>query len=130
MNRRDILIIATFLLFAGVWGAVKLVAGFGDARDAEAVAEISVAGKIVDILPMSGEERDVSIVGALGPLTVRVGSGTAYVAASSCPSQDCVRAGKITSRGQCVACLPNRALIRVKGGATANANSEVDAIAE
>ena len=38
------------------------------------------------------------------------------VAASDCPTQDCVRTGTITRSGQSVVCLPARFILRLEGG--------------
>ena len=41
------------------------------------------------------------------------------VAASDCPTQDCVHTGTITRGGQSIVCLPARIVIRLEGGAPA-----------
>ena len=38
------------------------------------------------------------------------------VAASDCPTQDCVHTGIITRSGQSIVCLPARIIIRLEGG--------------
>lgn len=38
------------------------------------------------------------------------------VAASDCPTQDCVHTGMITRSGQSIVCLPARIIIRLEGG--------------
>lgn len=48
------------------------------------------------------------------------------VAASDCPTQDCVHTGIITRSGQSIVCLPARIIIRLEGG-TAEDGS-VDAV--
>ena len=38
------------------------------------------------------------------------------VAASDCPTQDCVHTGTITRSGQSIVCLPARIIVRLEGG--------------
>lgn len=38
------------------------------------------------------------------------------VAASDCPTQDCVHTGMITRSGQSIVCLPARIIVRLEGG--------------
>lgn len=46
------------------------------------------------------------------------GKSGLFVAASDCPTQDCVRTGLITRSGQSIVCLPARIVIRLEGGGT------------
>ena len=48
------------------------------------------------------------------------------VAASDCPTQDCVHTGMITRSGQSIVCLPARIIIRLEGGAAEDGG--VDAV--
>ena len=41
----------------------------------------------------------------------------ARVAASDCPTQDCVHTGVVTCGGQSIVCLPARIVVRMEGGA-------------
>jgi len=52
--------------------------------------------------------------------TVVIRDGKACIAQSSCPGEDCVHSGWISSPGRSVVCLPNRVEIRITG------SSEVD----
>lgn len=44
------------------------------------------------------------------------GKSGLFVAASDCPTQDCVRTGLITRSGQSIVCLPARIIVRLEGG--------------
>lgn len=54
------------------------------------------------------------------------GASGLRVAASDCPTQDCVHTGIITRSGQSIVCLPARIIIRLEGG-TADPDA-VDAV--
>lgn len=58
---------------------------------------IDYEGPVLDAIPPSGE------------------SGLC-VAASNCPTQDCVHTGIIARSGQSIVCLPARIIIRLEGG--------------
>lgn len=45
------------------------------------------------------------------------GEGGVRVSWADCPTQDCVRTGRITRGGQSIVCLPARIIVRLEGGA-------------
>jgi hypothetical protein len=61
-----------------------------------------------------GERFEVS--GPLGITMVELRNGEARVLSSPCVNQTCVAAGAIHSRGQWIACLPNRVFLNIEGG--------------
>jgi hypothetical protein len=68
------------------------------------------------VFPLGAEET-LAVPGPLGDTVVELRDGEVRVLSSPCANQTCVTAGRIHSRGQWVACLPNRVLLRVEGGA-------------
>jgi hypothetical protein len=74
------------------------------------------------VFPPSAEET-LRVPGPLGETVVELRGGRARVLSSPCTNQTCVAAGAIHSRGQWIACLPNRVLVSVSGEA------EIDAAA-
>ena len=78
------------------------------------------------VVSVDGEEIDrVSLERAAGErtdrageytLTVEYAAGGVRVAASDCPTQDCVHTGTITRSGQSIVCLPARLIVRLEGG--------------
>ena len=64
-----------------------------------------------------GAEETMAVPGPLGDTVVELRNWEARVLSSPCTNQTCVTAWTIHSRGQWVACLPNRVLLRVEGGA-------------
>jgi hypothetical protein len=68
------------------------------------------------VFPLEAKEI-LTVPGPLGDTVVELRNGEARVLSSPCANQTCVAAGRIHSRGQWIACLPNRVLLRVEGGA-------------
>lgn len=95
-------------------------------------AVVSVDGEEVDrFSPEDLLERPRTYTGNGYTLTVALGAGYEgpvlnsmppsgesglCVAASDCPTQDCVHTGIITRSGQSIVCLPARIIIRLEGG--------------
>jgi len=70
------------------------------------------------------EDREIRIEGPLGGTMVRIESGSARIEDSPCPTKTCVASGALSRAGQWAACLPNKVLLRIEGGA---ADDGVDA---
>jgi hypothetical protein len=68
------------------------------------------------VFPRSAGET-LSVPGPLGETVVELKNGRVRVLSSPCTNQFCVAAGAIHSRGQWIACLPNRVLVSVSGEA-------------
>lgn len=62
-----------------------------------------------------GEIRDIEVHTDYGCVTVRIGKGYAEIIKSDCPSQSCVKTGRIEHSGQSVICLPMRVSVRILG---------------
>ena len=41
-------------------------------------------------------------------------SGTVYMSSADCKNQICVKTGKISKRGECIVCLPNRIILEIE----------------
>lgn len=68
------------------------------------------------IYPLEGT-RTLTVSGPLGDTIVEIGDGTVRVVSSPCPEQTCVRAGRLSTAGQWVACLPNKVFVTLEGRA-------------
>ncbi|MDR2746089.1 MAG: NusG domain II-containing protein [Treponema sp.] len=67
----------------------------------------------------------VKVAGPLGDTVVELRGMRARVISSPCANQTCVAAGTIHRRGQWIACLPNKVMVRVE--AEAGGGQELDA---
>jgi len=68
------------------------------------------------------EDATLSFSGPIGETVGSVREGEVRVASSPCEEQSCVASGAMSRAGQWTACLPNKVMVRVTGGA-----SETDA---
>ena len=46
--------------------------------------------------------------------TAVIKDGKVYMSEADCKNQICVKTGKISKRGECIVCLPNRVIIEIK----------------
>ncbi len=58
---------------------------------------------------------------AQGHITLVIEKDGVYVEYADCPTQDCVRTGKITRAGESIVCLPNRVVVTLEGKAAFDA---------
>ena len=74
-----------------------------------------------------GEERELSIQGYEGPMTIKIHNSHVSVSSSSCRKQICVRYGPASKPFQQVVCAPNHVLIEIRS--PKKAEEKIDAIA-
>jgi hypothetical protein len=79
----------------------------------EAFNSVSGVGQETWIYPLN-ETVQLDIPGPLGNTVVELKDGRARVISSPCTNQSCVASGAIHSRGQWIACLPNRVFVSVE----------------
>jgi hypothetical protein len=66
--------------------------------------------------PLDAAET-LSVAGPLGDTVVELRGRQARIVSSPCPNQSCIAAGAIHRRGQWIACLPNRVMVRLESEA-------------
>ena len=64
------------------------------------------------------EDRTVRIEGEGGYNLLVIEGGEVYLSEADCPTQLCVKTGKIRYAGQSIVCLPHRLAVRITGGAS------------
>ena len=64
------------------------------------------------------EDRTVRIEGEGGYNLLVIEGGEVYLSEADCPTQLCVKTGKIRYAGQSIVCLPHKLAVRIKGGAS------------
>ncbi len=77
---------------------------------------IEVENKEVERLPLS-QNRIVHVTGPIGETEVEIKDGKARVVKSPCNKKLCIKSGYIQYADRFAACLPNRVVVRVLGGA-------------
>ena len=65
------------------------------------------------------EDRIVRIEGERGFNLLVIQGGEAWLSEADCPTQLCVKTGKIRYAGQSIVCLPHRLAVRILGGVSA-----------
>jgi hypothetical protein len=76
---------------------------------------IEADGKLVGNFSLE-EDILVPVEGKLGTTRVEIAGKGVRVLDSPCPHKICVESGPISRSGETLACLPNRVVIRIKGG--------------
>ena len=64
------------------------------------------------------EDRTVRIEGEGGYNLLVIEGGEVYLSEADCPTQLCMKTGKIRYTGQSIVCLPHRLAVRIAGGAS------------
>lgn len=73
------------------------------------VVKVKVDNKIVAEYPLD-TEREVN----LGHNIFVIKDGEVFMSSADCKNQICVNTGKISKRGECIVCLPNRVVLEIK----------------
>lgn len=74
-------------------------------------------GRILFTAPLAAEQ-EITLAGPLGPTVLAIRHGAARILNSPCPHKDCMAMGPAVRRGDLLACVPNRLLVRIEGGET------------
>ena len=111
-KRGDIVLIIGCLLAAliccGLWLLIR--------RDGAAVI-VEQAGKETARYALD-ENRTVRIEGQGGYNLLVIEGGEVYLSEADCPTQLCMKTGKIRYAGQSIVCLPHKLAVRIAGGAS------------
>lgn len=104
MKKTDIIIICAICAFAAVLAIVlSLFKESGKIvtvkQDSEIIAEYSL-----------DTDREVT----LAHNTFVIENGEVSMSCADCKNQICVKTGKISKRGECIVCLPNRVILTIK----------------
>ena len=94
--------------------AALLVYSHGHRTDGAAVT-VTVDGTAVGTYPLD-TDRTLTLTGwAGGTFTMTISDGEVSMLSSDCPDKICVRHAAISRTGECIICLPNRAVLEVIG---------------
>ena len=104
------------LALAAAWAGVAALAATAWSAPAGQEAVVVVGDQEVRRLALGRDQR-VTVEGRLGPTELRVRDGAVRFAHAPCDAKRCVRSGWQHRHGASAACVPNRVLVRVSGGA-------------
>lgn len=109
----DRLVSALTLVGPLVWlGAARLAPA--DESGGAPVARIQVGSEVVETVSLESD-REWTVAGRHGDVTLRVEAGTIRVVEASCPQKICIAMGRKCCGGDLIACVPNALLVQVTG---------------
>ena len=113
--RNDLILIGSLLLVAIISLVVILSTRIKD----NLVAKVYVQDNIVEVIDLSKkEEKDYTVHGINGDLTIHTRDGAICVSKSNCPHQDCVNMGYVSVSNRPIICAYNAVYIVIEGNAT------------
>lgn len=115
----DFVIVALVLVLAAAV-TIPFLAGGSEALYAEIYQDEALVKRV---LLTEGLHETVTIDGSVQNI-IEIDDRTVRFSESTCPDKVCIRTGTLTRAGQTAVCLPNRVIVRLRGG-----EPEVDAIA-
>ncbi len=77
---------------------------------------VSSGDQVLFTAPLSLEQL-VELSGPLGVTRLQIAHGGVRVLSSPCPRKICIGMGEARNRGDLLACVPNRLVVRITGGA-------------
>lgn len=108
-HKKDLLLIIIILIIA----AVGFGANYFLQKKPAAELEISVDGKVIDVLDLA-QDTEMTIEGWNGGTNhLIIQDGIAWVDEATCPDKVCVHQGKVSLNRQMIVCLPNRMVATV-----------------
>lgn len=112
MQKRDIILAAVILLAA----AAALGLNHYTRRAPAVTAQVSVDGKVVEILDLS-RDQEITITSSNGGTNhLMVEDGEIWCSEASCPDKVCVHQGRKHLNSDTIVCLPNRMIVTITGG--------------
>ena len=112
--RTDIILVVSLLLVA----IISLIVVLSTRTRTNLIAKVYVQNDIVETIDLSKkEEKDYTVHGLNGDLTIHTRDGKICVLKSNCPHQDCVKMGYIGSSNRPIICAYNAVYIVIEGNA-------------
>ncbi|MBP5575082.1 MAG: NusG domain II-containing protein [Bacilli bacterium] len=113
--RNDLILIGSLLLVA----VISLVILLSTRTTNNLIAKVYVQDSIVETINLSKkEEKDYTVHGINGDLTLHTRDGAICVLKSNCPHQDCVNMGYVSMSNKPIICAYNAVYIVIEGNAT------------
>lgn len=112
--RRDALVALAVLALAVLCGLRFWLA---PGQSGKNTVVVRIDGVEAERLPFSDAERTYQNNGYT--VHIAVSAAGVRVTSADCPTQDCVRTGRISRAGQSIVCLPARVVVTVEGAAEA-----------
>ena len=126
-GRHDVILFAVLILTAVIFAVIYYITAGHTSNGA--VCEISVDGKAVQTVDLSGPDYEFALAQNQNIRFSVKNHAIAFIA-SDCPDKICVKTGYISHTGQAAACLPNRVIIRITGADGNTDNGGIDIVAK
>ena len=120
LSAADVIAAAAVLILAALLALWLFLPQRGETRR----CVIYLNGEVVEDFNLDGSENRRIPLGGKYPCTVEVIDGEVGFTERTCPNGDCVRSGMLSRPGETAACLPDGAVIVIKGE-----SADVDATA-
>lgn len=112
--RNDIILVASLLLVA----IISLILVISSRQTNKVYANVYVQNEVVLSIDLSKkEEKDYTVHGIKGELTIHTHDGAICVSHSNCPHQDCVKMGYVSVSNKPIICAYNQTYILIEGKA-------------
>lgn len=128
MKRGDILLIGLIVVIAAAFLVPRWFAGESSEKyhNETRIAKISVDGKLLRTVELTGEEQEIEIKTEYGYNLLKVHDYGIEMIDADCPDKVCYTFGFIERNGGTIVCLPNKLLVEIEGAP--GEGDEVDAI--
>lgn len=104
MKKGDIILCAAVCTVAAIFALIF----FALKKDGKTVL-VKIDNKIVDEYPLDTDRKIV-----LEHNTAVIENSKVQMIESDCKNQICVNTGKISKRGECIVCLPNKVILEIR----------------
>jgi len=120
LKKNDIILILVFTLMAGALYFTYNI----NKEDGDAMVVVTVDGEEYGKYPLN-ENQTVKISEDQQNFNIlKIENGKAKIESANCHNQNCVKAQKISSEGQMIACLPHKMLVTI----VSKRKSDLDAV--
>lgn len=110
LTKMDLVVMAVI----GLASVAVLLAALYYPRAEGTFVQVTVAGEVVDVLPLS-EDAVLEIEGVGGKNTLTISDGAAKMTDADCPDALCVRSRAIGQTGEQIICLPHQVICEIIG---------------
>ena len=123
MKKRDIVLICSVIVFAGI---IYFIGAWKDQAEGDK-AVITVDGKQYGTYNLN-QNQQIEIENKYGQNRITICHGVVFMEEADCPDQYCVGQGKIHKNGEQLVCLPHKLVVEVQ--ASAEGEQDIDVIAK
>lgn len=110
-KKQDLIILSAALFLALACFLIRQITH----SESGTTVRITVDGTEYAIMELNTNRTETFTTPSGGKFTVQIENGHVSVPFSDCPNQICVKHSAISRSGECIVCIPNRAVIEIQG---------------